>query len=60
MVGAPGRTSEMSAGVATREPRTALSGGRDGRGVERGEVGGRASQEELDYDLRAITVYTRF
>lgn len=44
MVGAPGRTNEMSAGVATREPRTALSGGRGGRGVE-GFVRGGASQE---------------
>jgi hypothetical protein len=49
MVDAPGQTSEMSAGVATREPRTALSGGRRGRGVEGEERGsfGRLIQEGL-------------
>jgi hypothetical protein len=53
MADAPGQTLEMRAGVATREPRTALSGG---RAVEEEGGGGfvsrgRRLRRELSLDL---------
>jgi hypothetical protein len=61
MADAPGQTLEMRAGVATREPRTALSGGRaveeeGGGGSFRGEGD---SGESCLLISQSITVYQR-